>query len=203
MNLFEGDDRYRSPIIEDRIWSVLNMSEEDFRAAILEQVLILYFEYKREQFTFEEMMSSLKKLDCINVFVQHEIPNPHNRLERHWKEKGAARYWKIWTMCYDMVQTLISSGHLILVKEDKNFRNKDTVIRFFPENSSEEAIRTICQNLMNEAGVWWEGYPVPEGEVIIQLTDKGKALLENNSIEDISAIMAYEMENGSTDETIN
>jgi len=203
MKLFEGDTKYRAPIMEDGIWSVTHMSEEGLRAAVMEQVLTLYLEYHLEQFTFEEMMSSLKKMDCVNVFVQEEIPDPHSSLKRHWKAKGIARYWKIWTSVYDMVETLISSGHLILVKADKSFRNKDTIIRFFPVNSSKEVIREICQTLMNEAGVWWEGYEIPEGENIIELTEKGRALLENNSIEDISALLAYEMAHGSTEEIMN
>lgn len=202
--LFEGEERYKSPISEtDGIWSVTNMSDEDLRSSILEQALILYMEYKKEEFTFEEFMSALRMEDCIETYVQKFRLSSSNIIKNKAREMGMNRYWSIWTRCYKMILQLISSGHLIMVSDDLSYRKKNTILRFFPRNSSGDVIHHTCQHLMNECGVWWDGYTIPDNANIVSLTQEGKDLLANNSLEDIAQIFAYEMLHGSSDENIH
>ena len=202
--LFEGDDKYRAPIMEDKgIWSVVNMDDEELRTGIIEQALVLYMDYQRQQFTFEEFISSLRVEDCIETYKRKFNSESAERLCSRIRSMGTNLYWRIWERVYTATMNLVKSGHLILVKEDLSFRKKGTILRLFSRDTTLEGIRNICQNLMNECGCWWEGYTIPDGVNVVSLTEKGKELLANNSIEDITAMFAHEMMYGETDKNIN
>lgn len=201
---FEGDERYGSPLCESVICSVMNMSSDECQEAVIEQALIMYMEYEREQFTVEELFSSVKKDDCVQAVKDRTTPQPY---PKEWEStlvrEGRDRYRRIMRRLERALVQVVNSGHLLTTSNDVDISNKSTIIRLFPENSSPEAIRVICQTLMDKCGVWWTGYDVPEGAEFISLTETGKAILENNSIEDIAKILAYELEHGSSDENIN
>ncbi len=202
--LFVGDERYGSPLCESVICSVMNMSPDECQEAVIEQSLILYLEYGREQFTMAELFSSVREDDCIQGVKGRLDPGAESKvLDYVLEHEGRARYRRILRRLERALDKVVSSGHLTPVSNDVLIYEMSTIFRIFPENSSPEAIRAVCQTLMDKCGVWWTGYNVPEGAEFISLTGTGKAVLENNSLEDIVKILAYELEHGSGDENIH
>lgn len=198
---FEGDMKYMSSLIEDNdIWSINHMTDENLDHSILEQFMIFIIEYKVEQVNLVDFLSSLRIDDCQKVYLS-KIPASERLLEKHRQRlicdaniKGVSRYMKLKARVVDRLENLVSTGQI--------YKISDSCYSVFgPDHITQESKRQIMQSIMDLIGIWWEGFPAPEDAEYIELTDKGKALLENNSLDDIVQILAHEIIHGQADET--
>lgn len=130
----------------------------------------------------DEIVSAILN-DLLRVRLEFTLERPHGL---HWCE--LMRFLKtnrqkervLEALCDARVQDLIIDCTEGEYKQFINLRSD----------------RVTLQAAMDIAGVWYDGYEVPEGVVVLSLSERGAALIEELGVDDFAMRVAHEFITG-------